>query len=153
MARKKLFAYTLLEIVVILGVFSGLALVFLPVGIEQLQSNKIENVVKDVQSLIYSQSQSAYAFKDNKSYGIAFYIDHYIIYTGESLALADSQTRYDLSREISIKNINFNNSGSELDFAKGSFRPQTFGSLQITTSNSTYQITINTEGLISVSKL
>ena len=71
MARKKLFAYTLLEIVVILGVFSGLALVFLPVGIEQLQSNKIENVVKDVQSLIYSQSQSAYAFKDNKSYGIA----------------------------------------------------------------------------------
>ena len=153
MARNKISAYTLLETVIIIGVFSALALIFLPVSIEQIQSSKIESVVKDVQSLIYSQSQSAYAYKANKSYGIAFYSDHYIVFSGESLSEADSQTRYDLSSEIKINNINFNDSGTELRFAKGTFRPHTFGSLEISTSYSTFQITINTEGLILVNKL
>lgn len=153
MARKKLCAYTLLEILVIIGVTTGLAMIFLPVGIEQIQINKIENVVKDVQSLIYSQSQSAYTYKANKSYGIAFYSNHYIVYSGDSLSQADSQTRYDLSSEIKINNLNFNDSGVELRFAKGTFRPHTFGSFEVSTSYSSYQITINTEGLVLVNKL
>lgn len=153
MARKKISAYTLLEMIIIIGVFSALALIFLPVGIEQIQASKIENVVKDVQSLIYSQSQSAYTYKANKNYGIAFYSDHYIVFSGDSLSQADSQTRYDLSSEIKINHINFNDSGVELHFAKGTFRPHTFGSFEVSTSYSSYQITINTEGLVLVNKL
>jgi len=153
MANRKYKAFSLLEVILIMGVFLVMTLIFLPVGINELQGNKIDNVVKEVRSLIYTQSQSAYTFKNNKDYGIAFFQDHYIVYTGSSLALAESQTRYDLSKEIKINEINFNNLGTELVFTKGSFRPSTYGSFKIINGGVGYQVTINSEGLLLIAKL
>jgi Tfp pilus assembly protein FimT len=153
MHNPRLKAFTLLEVIVIIGAFLALTLIFLPIGIEQLQTNKIDIVVKDIKSLIYNQSQKAFAFKESKSYGMAFFTDHYIVFSGDTLATADSQSRIDLSREISITNISFNDAGNELRFEKGGFRPHTYGSFQITTGDATYKLTINSEGLLLVEKI
>ena len=153
MAKRDFKAFSLLEVILIMGVFVIMTLIFLPVGINELQGNKIDNVVKEIRSLIYTQSQSAYTFKNNKDYGIALFADHYIVYTGSSLSQADSQTRYDLSSEVKISNINFNNSGSEFVFLKGSFRPNAYGSFKVVSGSLSYQITINSEGLLLISKL
>lgn len=153
MVNKKLKAFSLLEIILIMGAFIIMTLIFLPIGINELQSSKVDNVVKDIRSQIYTQSQSAYTFKNNKDYGIALFQDHYIIFTGTTLAQAENQTRYDLSAEIKISEINLNTLGSEIVFVKGSFKPNAYGSFKIITGNVAYQITINSEGLLLISKL
>ena len=153
MARKSLSAYSLLEIIIIIGVFTGLSLIYLPIGIEQLQSNKVDNIVRNIQSTIYNQSQSAFSYRDNKSYGIAFYTNRYIIYTGTSLAQAESQSQIDLTNEITITNIDLLDTGNDINFASGSFRPSTSGKIQVTAGNTTYQISINTEGLLLITKI
>jgi len=153
MANRSLKAFSLLEVILIMGVFIIMTLIFLPVGINELQGNKIDNVVKELRSLIYTQSQSAYTFKNNKDYGLAFFQDHYIVFTGSSLAQAESETKYDLSGEIKINEINFNNLGSELIFTKGFFKPNTYGSFKVMSGGLAYQVTINSEGLLLISKL
>ena len=120
MVKRKLKAFTILEIVVVLGIFSVITMFLFPLAISQIQGNKIDYEVKILKSAILSLEESAYSGKDNKNYGVALYTDHYILYTGNNLAGADTTTQYLFSPEVSISNINLTSLGSELNFPKGS---------------------------------
>lgn len=153
MAKKSFKAFSLLEVVVMLGIFIAMILILFPIAINQLQGNKIDLEVRSLKSAMSNQAEYAFANKDNKNYGVAFFNDHYIVYSGNTLATADTTDRYDFSEDINISEINFNNLGSEINFAKGTFRPNTTGSFHINSDGSGYQININSEGLITYTKL
>jgi len=153
MVKTKYLAFSLLEVVVVIGIFSAITMFLFPLALNQLQGNRIDAEVKAIKSAISNQAENAFANKNNVNYGIAFFPSHYILYSGETLATAESTDQYDFSPEMSISNINFTNLGSEINFTKGSFRPNTVGSFEIGSDGITYLITINSEGLILFSKI
>jgi type II secretory pathway pseudopilin PulG len=153
MVKNKFKAFTLLEVVVVLGVFFMITMFLFPIAIGQLQGNKTDIELRSIISAIGNQSENAFTNKANSNYGIAFFSDHYILYTGDNLATAVSKDQYNFNADVIISEINFSNSGSELNFEKGSFRPNTFGSFKIKTGILGYTVTINSEGLIGYSKL
>jgi len=153
MVNKRFKAFSLLEVVMVVAVMIIIALFLFPIALNQLQGNKIDLEVRSIKSNIATQAEYAYAKRDNSSYGIAIFNDHYTLYAGDSLAAATSSDTYNFTSEIRISNINLANGGSEINFVKGSFRPSTTGSFRISSGTVTYLVSINGEGLIIFSKV
>lgn len=141
-------ATSLLEIVVVMAIFSVLIVLTFPFSLRLINQSKADAEAKTLAYIIFRQQQDSYAGLLNKGYGVSLYSDRYIIFSGESLATADTQETYYFTSPIYVSSIALN-SGNEVVFPVGSFRPQAHGYLQVTDSKKTYRIDINQEGLIS----
>lgn len=149
--KNRLKAATLLEILLVIAIFLGMTVLVMPFGIKQVQAVKLDGVVKNCRSLITTMQQNSYQAKDNKSYGISFSSGQYILFSGTDLTNAESQETIALPTNYSIQSINFINASSEITFSKGSMKPSTYGDLVFTDGLVTNTITINKEGIISIS--
>jgi type II secretory pathway pseudopilin PulG len=146
-------AYTLFEIIIVLGIVSVLAMLLMPVGLKQLQGNKLDKDTYNMFSYIYTQQQNSYSRLENKTYGISFESDKFIIYSGVNLASADWSEENILNSGNRISQINLTGGVHEIHFQSGSFRPNVSGTIQIKDEEQTLQLEINPEGLISIKKL
>lgn len=141
-------AFTLLEIVIVLGLFSIVSLLVFPISISQSQSSKIDYEVSNFASLLKLQQQKAYAMQNNASYGIYMYSDKYVTYQGSSFASATDKVIINFPNEVKIDQFNLNTGGTEINFTAGSFRPNAYGNVRFTTSGIIFIFDINSEGLI-----
>jgi len=141
-------AYTLLEVLVVIGILLAVTMFVFPISLNQVNENKAKNASSNLTSLIFNIQQDAYARKNNQSQGVVFQSGSIIIYQGESLATAVSQETIEVPDDIYISSINLTNEANEINFGAGNFKPNNYGSVNISESGSTYQITINSEGLI-----
>jgi len=139
---------SLLEVLVVIAIFSMLIVLTFPFPLRLINQTKADAEAKSLSYIIFRQQQDAYSGLNNKPYGISLYGNRYIVFTGASLATADSQDTFYLNSPISMSSISLNN-GSEIVFPSGSFRPQSSGYLIITDSQKSYRIDISSEGLIS----
>ncbi|MFQ5492692.1 MAG: Tfp pilus assembly protein FimT/FimU [Candidatus Dojkabacteria bacterium] len=144
---KTLNAFSLLEIVVVMGILVAVALIVLPLTVNQLQEARSEVVAADISSLLFAAQQDAYARKDGKSYGIFFETNQYTLFIGDSYGTAESTDVVTLPDNVTISNIGLA-SGDEIAYLSGNFRPEDNGTLNITEGTQTYQINIDPEGLI-----
>ncbi|MCC7303861.1 prepilin-type N-terminal cleavage/methylation domain-containing protein [bacterium] len=145
-------AASLLETLIVLAIFSILAVMTFPFSLSLINQTRADAETKTLAYMLFRQQQDAYAGLNNKSYGIALYQNRFVIFTGDSLNTAESQDTYYLNNPITVSNISLS-SGNEVVFSPNSFRPQENGYLDITDSTKTYRIDITSEGLISYYRL
>jgi len=145
-------AFTIFEIVLILGIMMLLALIVIPVSVKQLRGAQAKALADEMHSNLFTQQQFAYTGKNGKSYSIAFFNDHYSIFTGQSLATSEDIFDIEYPGET-YSEIFFSNGGNEIVFNIGSIKPSTSGYINITTETESYQVNINSQGLAQVQKL
>jgi type II secretory pathway pseudopilin PulG len=153
MSSKTLKAYSLLEMVVVLGVFSVISVFMMPSMVTELQGGRLNRNTFDISSQMYTQQMYAYGQYQDTSYGVAFFTDHITYYEGDSLATATTTDDFYLDDQTAVSEINLSNSATEITFSLGDFRPSEYGTVTLSNATDNYQILINQEGLIEVAKL
>ncbi len=143
-------AFTMVEIVVVMGLLLAVALIVLPSSMAQIGQASSDSKANDAASLIFSTQQQAYARDNNKDYGIKLNSGSYIYYVGISYGSAEQSNTYALPSGVTISNISLNGGGSEIRFASGSFKTSQYGSFNVSDGSSIYAVKVNKEGLISV---
>jgi type II secretory pathway pseudopilin PulG len=145
-------AYTLIEVLLVVGIFTAMALITMPYSINLLQSGRGEDNTKNMVSNMFKQQQDAFSGQSNSAYGISFYSDHYVLYQGASLAGATDTLSINFDRSVTISNISLTGGAIEVNFSKNSLKPSKSGSVTVSDSVNTYLVTINAEGLLSYNK-
>ena len=151
--RKRFKAFTLIEILIVLGMFLGILVIVLPIGIRELQFNKAQNTAYDIESSLHLAQSNSFSGLDSSSYGIAIFNDHYIFFKGDSLSTAVSQDEFRYNNGVSIKNNVLTPATTEVIFQNGSLKANCEGSFDIGSDVDNYRLTINKIGLISLIKL
>ena len=141
-------AASLLEVLVVMAIFSMMVVLTFPFSLQLINQTKADAEVKTLAYVLFRQQQDAYSGLNSKSYGVAIYSNRYVIFTGSSLATAETQDTYLVNAPISISGISLS-SGNEIVFTPGVFRSQSNGNVLVSDSKKTYRLDINSEGLIS----
>lgn len=151
--HSRIKAFTLIEILIVLGMFLGILVIVLPIGIRELQFNKAQNTAYDIESSIHLAQSNSFSGLDSSSYGVAIFNDHYIYFKGDSLSTAISQDEFRYNNGVSIKNNLLNPSTTEIVFQAGDLKANCEGSFDIGSDVDNYRLSINKIGLISLIKL
>jgi type II secretory pathway pseudopilin PulG len=138
----------MLEVLVVTGVLLIVSMLVFPMSLNQISQNKVKSASNNFTSLIFNVQQDAYAGKDDSSYGVVFVQNGIRIYQGDSFAQAISQEFIELPDDVSIGLISLSSGTSEVNFPKGGYLPNSFGTVQVQDENNSYQIVINKQGLI-----
>lgn len=146
-------AFTIIEVLIVIGVLTVLAFIALPLAIREIQTGKTDSFIRELNSSFRILSQDAFSGKNNKDYGIALLPDSYIIFIGPSLSEAEEQIVYPTADEVIIKNIDLTDSATEIVFTAFSQKPDVHGTFEVGDNYSTYLFDINKEGLITYHKL
>lgn len=141
-------AASLLEVLIVMAIFSMLVVLTFPFSLRLINQSKADAEAKTLAYVLFRQQQDAYAGLEGKSYGVALYNDRFVVYTGDSLATAESTDTYYFTSPIRLQALSLS-SGSEITFQNNSFRPSAFGYFLISDANKSYRIDVNSEGLIS----
>ena len=147
---KRLKGFTLLEMLVVMAIVASASLVLLPLSFTQIRSGKATSFAQSLASLIFSVQQNAYARVNDKTYGVSFSTNTYTIFTGDTLATATNKEVITLDSGLTFSTINF---PSDLIFTKGTFRPNSSGSVIVSDGTNRYQISVSSEGFISYVRL
>lgn len=142
--------FSLVEVVLILGLFGIIAVIFIPFSIRQLTFSKLESSSKQMSSSIYLFQQYGASRKNDSSHGVAFNYGSYTLFEGDSLSTASYTEIYDLPSGTNINSINLTNSANEIVFEKGEFKPDEYGYVRVSDGSDSYRIVINKEGLIDI---
>jgi len=144
--------FTLIEILLVVGITMTIALFTLPFLTSRVRQTDLEETVKGTISQIIQYQQYAYAGNGNTAYGISFSSDRYILFRGNSLISASIQETILLPTSISISSINLT-SGNEVVFAYQSFRPSVNGVIRFNLDSQNIDVSINSEGMIRYTRV
>lgn len=150
---KTMSAFTLMEIIVVIGLFVVIVGIVFPMSLRQISQNELSSTTQVLTSDIFTQQQKAHAGENDQSYGINFSGGSYEIYTGDSYVGATEKETMDIPSEFSITSISFSDSNNDLNFSKGEFFPDAAGFVRISDSTDTYDVVINSEGAIYYEKV
>ncbi len=150
---RKIKAFTLVEILVVLGMFLGIIAIVLPIGIRELQFNKAQNSAFDIESALHLAQSNSFSGLESSKYGIAIYSDRYVFFQGDSLSTAISQDEFRFYSGVTMKNNTLNPATNEIIFDIGALKPNVNGYFDIGSNVDNYRININNIGLISLQKL
>lgn len=151
--RRNLEAFTLFEVIIVLGIVLIISLVAIPIGISEFRTNKVENTAIDMRSLVQSSQQNAYTRKNDSSYGIRFNSESFDLFQGESVATATSVETIELENGVYIENVNLSNALNEFYFPAGELMPDATVSIDISDGAKSFRLEINSEGLINTYRL
>lgn len=143
--KKKLEGFSLLEIIVTVGILLAFSGVIFPFTISKLKKTQLQSYASEIAADIYYQQQEAR--NKNNPTGILLENGQYTIFTGESFATATEKDRRELKKGIYISSISLNEDTS-IRFEGGSFKPLSYGSFLINDGRNSVKIQINHEGLI-----
>lgn len=146
-------AFTLLELVLVLGITLALSALVLPFALTEIRRGQVQTTAQDLHSQIFRVQQQAYAGDANTARGISFASDNYKLYSGNSLAAATSVDTIEFPAGVNITAINISGGGSELNFAVNKFRANNTGTITISDGLESWQLTINSEGLLTSNAL
>lgn len=146
-------AFTLMEVIVVIGIIALSTAILLPYSLSQIDRSTVSNTADNLESLVFLQQQNAYSYKNNQSYGIYFDMKDIYLYQGDSYSAALEATKVDIDKTVGIIEVNLNDGGRDINFQKGSFKPSSYGTVNIGKERVSYQIIINQQGLIDVQKI
>ena len=154
MLRNKSYkAYSLMEIVIILGLFFGILAMILPVGVRELQVNRAQTSAFDIESALNLVQSNAYTGLNGKDYGIKLETDKYITYTGNDYISQESSDEFILNLSVNISNINLVPAITDINFNTGQLQANVSGSFDIGTPEQIYRVHITEQGLIYTERL
>jgi prepilin-type N-terminal cleavage/methylation domain-containing protein len=140
--------YSLIEVLLVVGMFAVLAIIAFPSAMQESGNSKLRSAVKQMESSAFVAQQNAYAGLGDASYGVAFYVNKYTIFIGSSVLTASSKEDILLPSNMTIGQIILTGGGNEVLFTKGNIKPNKSGTIALKDSVSTYMLNISSEGLI-----
>ena len=143
--EKKLKGFSLLEIIVTLGIMMLFAGIVFPVGVNKSQKTKLESYASQLVTDIYYQQQRS-SFKDIST-GVSLGVNTYTLFDGESLSTALDTDLRKYPANIRITSIALTAS-NEIFFPAGEFKPSVYGTLLLTDGTNIVEVYINREGLV-----
>ena len=146
--NHKYSALSLIEIVLVIGLFGAVMSVLVPFTLKQIRENKVFAEKEVLESTVFTQQQNAYAGKDGYAYGVKFFTDGYEIFQGDSYASLVSSERFYFKNGVEIVDQTFSVSGDELNFAIGEFKPADEGYVELSDGVNSYKVYVNSEGLV-----
>jgi len=142
---KDLKGFSLLEIILTLGLLLFITALTFPTTTGNAQKSKIKEYASQIASDIYYQQQRAKS--KNISTGIYFTNGKYYLFDGDSFVTGLDKDERDLPNNMYISSISLTTDDSIL-FQNGSFKPISFGNFNIGIGPQSVRIGINEEGLI-----
>ncbi len=151
-------AFTYIEVMIVLGIFSIGAFLLVPLSFSQLGSTRTSYYAADINTFIFSVQQESYTQLDGSAHGIRFNADTYDVYTGSSYATATETLTITMNNDVEITDVSLtdiatSNPTTELVFDRGKFRPNAYGTITVSDGFVLYRVTINREGLSYYEKL
>lgn len=144
-------AFTLLEILVLIGLLLGISMVIFPYSVKDIKKDQARSYSREMASNIFVQQQNAYSGLNDEDYGIYLTNKGYTLFTGDDYATGEVSMEVNLPADTYLTN---NLGGAnEIVFSKGSIRPSNAGNIILTTASESYGIYINAEGLIEVIRI
>ncbi len=142
-------AFTLVELMVVIGLFAIIAGFAVPVSISQIARNRAIDVAAEITSNMFLFQQNSYSKKDNKRYGFRINESNYeiIISDNGTIDEGDEFIKYDYPDRVSVEP--FVESTDEIMFNYGSFRPSENMSFYVNYGSSSVIVEINSEGLLN----
>ena len=148
--NKKLYGFSLFEIIITMGILMLLSLIVFPVATQKAQQSKLESYVSKLSTDIYYQQQRA-KMKDMNA-GIKFESNKYTLFDGASSPTSTETDIKTLPSNIYIYSITFD-ANNELFFPQGNFKPYVSGRVIVSDGTFSFEVRINPEGLIEYEKL
>lgn len=145
-------AFTLIEILIVIGIIGVIGGIAVPVSISQISQNKLVNTASEMSSNLFLYQQYSYAKKDNKIYGVALFNNYYQISIYDKTEDEYEYIRFDYPDDITASQTE-----EGILFEEGGFRPVNGAlipdvapvSITLTKGSSSVTIEVNREGLIS----
>lgn len=141
--------FTLVEIVIVLGIFAILAAAATPFLLSQVVKNRIASSAKQIVSALYIAQQNSYSGKSNASYGVQFTTSSFTMFRGNTFAGSTDPRTVNFTAPVQAKDFAFTGGVTEVVFAKGGIKPNTTGNFKLTDGKKDILISINAEGLIT----
>lgn len=148
LAHKK--AFTLFELLIVLSILTATVLLFVPIGIQILRQNTVEEFAREISSTIFTQQQRAFNGLDNINHSVVFQTNSIIAFGGDSLPTATYTEVYEFPNGMSISSINLSDAGSEIRFVPNELSPSASGTVDITKGQVTFRISINSIGAVDL---
>lgn len=148
--KKKLNGFSLLELLVTMGILMLLSLMVFPLAINKTQESKLESYASQLITDLYYQQNRCKL--NNVAGGVSLGVNTYTLYYGDTLATSTDTDTKKYPSNIRITSIALT-STNEITFPAGEFKPSSFGTLRLTDGTNSIQVYINKEGLIGYEKL
>jgi type II secretory pathway pseudopilin PulG len=150
-ARNPIYrAATLAEIVMVLGIFALMAAIAMPIGLSQLSRNNALQAARDLASNISVMQQNSYNWRNSGEYGVYLTTDEYTLYEGVDYGSSTWSDTVSI-RGAQVDQIDFNGA-QEVSFTLGSLLPNAAGSFRVSDDAVVYLVTVNSEGLIEITR-
>jgi prepilin-type N-terminal cleavage/methylation domain-containing protein len=139
--------FTLLEILIVIGVSLILFYLIIPVGLDFYKSQQLENETGMIVQTLKKAQLKAMAAESDSKFGVYINNDNYILFRGNSYASRNNQYDevFDLSGSITIVDP-----PKEIVFSKIEGTPSFTGEIIFNSGNQTWKILINKFGVISI---
>jgi len=145
-------AFSLIEIVIIVGVFAVTVALLVPFAFSQIKGSKIAGISSELFLTVQSAQQNAYAAQGEEPFGIAFKTDVYYLFRGTGYSNAVSVEAFPLPEGIEFTEKNLVSNGDEIVFFLGSLYPSTVGTVTMSDGEVDFVLSVNEEGLIDIYK-
>ena len=142
---KDLKGFSLLEIILTLGLLLLISALTFPTTLGNVQRSKIKGYASQIASDIYYQQQRAKS--KNISTGIYFTNGRYYLFDGDSFDTGTEKDEKVLPKNTYISSTTLTTDNSIL-FPNDSFKPVSFGNIYIGIGSQSVKVSINEEGLI-----
>jgi Tfp pilus assembly protein FimT len=149
-STKQLKGFSLLEVVLTIGILLVISIVVFPVALNKTQQTRLETYASELVTDIYFQQQRSF-LKDVPS-GVLVQGNGYVLFDGEDYSTALEVDTKSLPPSISIHSISLT-TGNEIRFQSGEFKPSVYGSMILTDGNFSVRVYINQEGLIAYERI
>jgi len=139
--------YTLIEILIVIGITSVVVGLAVPVSISQLSRNRAIDAAAEISSNLFLYQQYSYSKKDGKRYGARINAENYemVISEDETIDGSDEFVLYEYPDKVTVDVL----SDDEFFFDEGGFRPSEPMNFSINYGSASVVIEINSQGLIS----
>lgn len=153
-SRQQVYSgFTLLEVIVVLGVLAIVSTAVMPFAINTIASDTVQQTALDLESAIFQQQQYARTGKDGEAWGVLIESDKYTLFQGEDVSSDPDPLTIQLSSEVTLVTTSGFDSGQDIVFMQNEFAPTGEQTLNVVGEQVTYQIKIYPTGLIDVYKL
>jgi len=138
--------FTLIEILIVLGLIAILTTFVLPTSIYFYRSQQLETHSQGILQTLRRAQLKAISIEKDASFGVYLTNDNYVLFKGVSYATRDVQYDevYDLSNIITLSGL------SEVIFSKFEGIPNTTGNIVLNSNSESRTININEMGTISL---
>ena len=145
---RKYKAFSLVEVTVVIGILIAVFSIAIPYMINDPTESRVQFEMSNLVSHVFEHQQYAFTHRNGSDYGVKFNTGSYVLFEGDTYATATDTLTIDLPSDITISDVSMSDTGTEVQFDQGEFKPNQYGTLKMSKDGVEYRMTINREGLV-----